>query len=268
MDYLLDNSIMLMWIGTTLYAITFVLAWAAIVFEKSILRTLFYCNMVSGFVFQGLGLYIRGNQIGTFPLTNTLEIMQVIGWCAIFLVLIIQLAFRLRLLSFFSSGFVVILGLISLIFFKFDEIEYTSILVGNPWVELHVALAIFAYGSFALLAITSLMYLIQDYGLTHKIFSRFFSMLPPLRQVDEVSQRLLLIGIVSLTLATGIGVLSLVSNAWHITLGKFIASIGLVICYLSLYLLSNYEYISLRRSAFFSIMLFILAMLLLWPVRN
>lgn len=267
MDLVIYNTIPVLWLATILYCSAF--AYALIQFLKGqcYSKFIFYTFLSSAFIIQGIALYYRGIIIGSFPLTNTLEIFQFISWSTIFLIIIFQIAFKLPLLSFFGSGFVSIMSLFSLSFYKLEPILTQPGFQINPWIEFHAAIAIFAYAVFGLLAITSLMYLFQDYGLSHKQFGRFYTLLPSLRQMSEISQRILLIGIVSLSVAILIGTLIWFEQTSIVNIGKILSTYGLLICYLTLYFLKRRKQLKLRIFSWISLFLFIMAVFSLWPIQ-
>lgn len=271
MDLLIYNTTLLILIATLSYSIAFSYALYHFLSNKEKnsknSQLTFYLLLINGFLIQGLALYYRGIALGSLPLTNTLELLQVISWSTVFLVLIFQIAFELRLLAFFSSGLVSIIGIISLLFYKVEKTLPIINILQNPWIEFHALLAIFAYGAFGLLAVTSLMYLLQDHSLTHKYFGGFFNLLPSLRQLNEISQRLLAIGIISLTIAMLIGTLSWLPGSGTVNLFKLISVWGLLLCYFSLYLIKKCKSLSLRKSTWMSLLLFLMTILSLWPVQ-
>lgn len=268
MDLIIYNTSLLLWLATILYCCAFASALNQLLRTQSFSKPSFYTLLSSAFIIQGLALYYRGILIGAVPLTTTLEILQVISWSTIFLIIIFQIAFKLPLLTFFGTGLISFINLISLIFFKFNnDLPNTKISI-NPWIEFHIGLAIFAYALFGLLAITSLMYLLQDYALSKKHFGTFYNLLPSLKQISELSLRILLIGIISFGLAIIIGTLTLFENANTISLGKTLSTWGLLICYLTLYLLKYTKHLKFRTFSWVSLFLFIMAIISLWPVQQ
>lgn len=272
MDLIIYNTIPVLWLATILYCCTFIYAFIKLLKGQSYGKSVFYTLLSFAFIIQGIALYYRGIIIGSFPLTNTLEIFQCISWWTIFLIIIFQIAFKLPLLSFFGSGFVCIMNLFSLTFYKLEPILSEPGFQINPWIEFHVALAIFAYSVFGLLAITSLMCLVQDYGLSHKHFGRFYTLLPSLRQISEISKRILLIGVVSLSVAILIGTLiwleqAITQPSHMINIGKILSTYGLLICYLTLYFLKRRKQLNLRIFSWVSLFLFIMAIFSLWPIQ-
>ncbi|PWU04510.1 MAG: hypothetical protein C5B43_04450 [Verrucomicrobia bacterium] len=267
MDLITYNTVPTFWVSTILYGIAFLYALTRFLKSDAYSNTAFYLLLSCAFIIQGMALYYRGMLLGSFPLTNTLEIFQFISWSTIFLIIIFQIAFKLPLLSFFGTGFVTILNIFSLTFYKLNSYLSEPKSLINPWIEFHAALAIFAYAVFGLLAITSLMYLFQDYGLSHKHFGRFYTLLPSLKKISEISKRILLIGVVSLAVAIMIGTLIWFEEKSMISIGKILSTYGLLICYLTLYFLKRKKLLKLRTFSWISIALFLMAVFSLWPIQ-
>ncbi len=70
----------------------------------------------------------------------------------------------------------------------------------DPWLELHAAMSLLAYGAFGLAGIAGVMYLVQDRQLKSHEPGRLFYSLPPIRYLTDAMLRLLVIGTVMLTI--------------------------------------------------------------------
>jgi len=272
MDITYSDTRTLAWIAFGFYAISFLVAFLSSLKDRPYLRPLFYISLITGLTFQSAGLYFRGLNLSAFPLTNIFEILQVTAWCTTFLILVIQLRSRLRSLGLFGSAFVALITIFSLSISNFDSYRPIADLIelskrANPWIELHAALAIFAYSVFGLLAITSLMFLLQDYSLTHKRFSGLFQLLPSLKQLSSISHILLLIGVISLALSVILGTLTWLSQTVHVTVSKLVCAWILFISYLNILTLKEKQRCLPRSIAWACIILFLFAMLTLWPLH-
>lgn len=270
--YQLSYIFLLLVSATCFYTSGFLHIFIAFLKKKPYSRVFFYVLVVVGFALHSIGLYYRGLELGNLPLTNWYDLLQVMSWGALFLVIITQIAFPLRLLGFFGSGLSTILSLIALLGWPLSHaksIAYSPPAeLLNPWIEVHATLAIFSYSLFGLLFITSIMYLLQDYGLSHKCFGNFFRLLAPLKPLEIINKRLLLIGVILLFLSISMGVLAWITQTAFVSMGKLFSAIGLLICYTILAIFKMKQQISLRKCAWLSAGLFILAIISLWPVQR
>jgi ABC-type uncharacterized transport system permease subunit len=194
-----------LWIAAGFYLAGFVLGTLALLRDRRDSRPVMYFVVAAGYVLQTFGLWLRGRAAHGCPLGNTFEIFQFTAWSATTLFLVIGATFRLSLLGYFTSTLMAVLTLVSLAIRPWDATRRADIFGGNPWIELHAALALFGYGVFALLALTSLMYLLRNYSLKHKHLNGWFSFLPSILDLDHISLRLLTIGVVLLTASLAVG---------------------------------------------------------------
>ena len=194
-----------LWIAAGFYLAGFVLGTLALVRDRRDSRPLMYGVIATGYALQTLGLWLRGQEVHGCPLGNTFEIFQFTAWSATTLFLVVGATFRISLLGYFTSTLMAVLTLVSLAIQPWDATRRTDIFGGNPWIELHAALALFGYGVFALLALTSLMYLFRNYSLKHKRLNGWFSFLPPILDLDHISLRLLATGVALLTASLAVG---------------------------------------------------------------
>jgi HemX protein len=168
-----------------------------------------YALIAIGYVLQFIGLGVRGRMVGGCPLGNTFEIFQFTAWSAITLYLAVGVRFRASLLGYFTACLTTALTLLSLSSPGWDATTRVHIFGSNPWIELHAALAVFSYGVFALLALTSILFLLRNYSLKSKRLGGWFSFLPSILDLDHISVRLLAAGVTILTVS-----LSIISVIW------------------------------------------------------
>ena len=200
----------LMWIAGGLYGIAFVFGFLktfrinwVLIYEAPL------AGIILGFILHTRALYLRGLDIHGCPLGNTLERVQFILWSLILTFLILRLIWRLDLLGSFCAGLAFGAGWLSLILPNSDH-QYWLVLnyqklFSNPWIELHASIAIFSYGVFSLLAIVSVMYLIQRKALLSRKFDKLGSFLPPINDLEAAGWRLLSVGVLFLTISIIVG---------------------------------------------------------------
>lgn len=151
--------------------------------------------MSCGFVMQSAFLYLRGEQLGRCPITSVPELLAFLSWAVVLYYFVIGSAFRLSLLGFFSYPVVVVLQVIAVIFIS-PATEGPS----EFWRELHAALALLAYGGFAMAGIAGVMFLVQHRHLKKRSLGGLFYRLPPIEHLTLAIIRLMACGLVLLTI--------------------------------------------------------------------
>jgi ABC-type uncharacterized transport system permease subunit len=190
-----------LWCAAGFYTAGLVLGTVSLLRGQRTHGLLIYFAVLAGYVLQFVGLGIRGHSTGGCPLGNPFEILQFTAWSAITLYLVVGVTFRSSLLGYFTACLGAALTIVSLSIPEWDAVRRTHIFGGNPWIELHAALAIFSYGVFGLLALTSALFLLRHFSLKSKRLSGWFSLLPSILDLDHIEVRLLGTGLALLTLA-------------------------------------------------------------------
>ncbi len=253
-------------LGITLYCGAFVYGLTWLIKKRKHRKLLMLSLVLAGFASQTLGLFIRGIELGRCPLGNPFEKVQFVVWSAVMLYLFIGPAFRMSLLGFFSSGLAAILGATSLFITGWDVSYHRAASATSGWVETHAALAVFSYGIFGILALTSFMYLLQNYGLKKKRFTGLFPILPSIVQLDQMNRRLLLMGVAVLTVSLGVGAVYFRSHLSDVQSAKIVTTVALWLAYTILLLLQRVKRLAAKKFALSCILLFVLALITLWPV--
>ena len=225
-----------------------------------------YLLIVLGYIVQLIGLGVRGRAVGGGPLGNPFEIYQVPAWSAITLYLVVGVTFRLSLLGYFSACLASTLTLMSLAIPAWDATQRTRIFGNNPWIELHAALAVFSYGVFALLALTSIMYLLRDYSLKSKQLGGWFSFLPAIRDLDHMGVRLLGTGATILATALLVGSIHWLRDTSLANSSKILVTVAVWIAAATAFGLRLRGVLLAKRFAWTCLLLFLAAMLSLFAV--
>ncbi len=218
--------------------------------------------MALGFAFQSAFLYLRGEQHGRCPLTNFFEVLIFIGWCIVLLYFLIGAAYRLSLLGVFTAPLVATLQILALLS-PFDKAIAARSKV-NPWLEMHASVALIAYAAFALACITGVMYLIQDYLLKHRRIHALFHQLPPIHDLAKAIRRMVLLGVILLSLALAF---SFKINV-PITNSKMIFSWCVLTLYVVILLLMWLRALSARQTAWLAVLGYLLPLASLWIVTK
>ncbi|HWL16498.1 MAG TPA: cytochrome c biogenesis protein CcsA [Opitutus sp.] len=219
-----------------------------------------------GYLCQLIGLYARGRVVGGCPLGNTFEIFQFTAWSATTLYLVVGVTFRLSLLGYFTSCLAAVLTLVSLAIPAWDLTRRAKIFGGNPWIELHASLALFSYGVFALLALTALMLVLRHYSLKKKHLSGWFSFLPPIMDLDHISVRLLVTGVVMMTASLIGGTIYWARDPASVNSTKLLMTVAIWLAYAIALTLRLKGHLLAKRFAWTCLALFGAALLSLGPV--
>lgn len=225
-----------------------------------------YVLIALGYALQLVGLGIRGRMVGGCPLGNTFEIFQFTAWSAITLYLVIGVTFRNSLLGYFTACLAAALTLVSLAIPTWDATKRSHIFGGNAWIELHAALALFSYGVFALLSLTSIMFLLRNYSLKAKNLRGWFSFLPSILDLDHIGVRLLWAGVVILATSLAVGSVYWLRDLSTVNLTKLVATVLVWAAYAAALGLRLRGWLLAKRFAWSCLVLFAAALLSLWPV--
>jgi HemX protein len=214
--------------------------------------------ILTGFILQSGFLYVRGQRLGRCPLTSYFEVFIFLAWSMVFFYLLIGPTYRLSLLGAFTSPLVFVFQLVALLALQDNPVKIDRI--PNPWMELHAAISVVAYGAFALACVAGVMYLLQERQLkTHHIHSIFYQ-LPPIRDLAVANGRLILTGFALLTVGIFAG-LMLAAQPSHAI--KISWSVGVWLVYGAIFALSKGHRLSPRKVAWLSVAAFSAALITL-----
>ncbi len=225
-----------------------------------------YVLILVGYVLQFAGLGMRGHAVGGTPIGNTFELFQFTAWSAITLYLLIGVTFRSSLLGYFTSCLAAVLTLVSLAIPAWDATRRAHIFGGNPWIELHASLALFSYGVFALLALTSIMFLARNYSLKSKHLGGWFSFLPSILDLDHIGLRLLVAGEAILTASLAVILAYWLRDMASADIAKIFTTVAVWAAYALALGLRLGGRLLAKRFAWTCLVLFVLALISLGPV--
>lgn len=267
MNFLESSEQLLFILTSIIYGTTFLIATRYLLKKGAYPQKLVYLSLILGFLAQTIALNIRAIFVESCPLGNAFEITQFITWSLVLLYFIIRPVFKIKLLGYFTAFIASLSTAIVLLFPKLDE-PYTTI-NDKPietLIELHASLAIFSYALFTLLAILSLMYLIQQYGLKKQLFKGLFRYLPPIQKLDSIATSLLWIGVFILFIALIFGAVFWIEEPERVPTLKFFSTLILFSAYVILGALKQLNWISPRKQAILAIIFFVSAILSLWTI--
>ena len=240
--------------------------WALLRSRRSA-TTRLYLVVAAGFALQTLGLYLRGQQVGGCPISNKFEVIQFVAWSLMLLYLVVGPAFQVSILGISCAVLGALLGALSFLVPAWDVARTAGVARLSPWIEFHAALALFSYGVFALLGVTSQAQLLQHANLKRKRINLTFSLLPPLVQLEEISLRLLVTGFALLTFSLLVGSVFWVRHVESVELLKLGVTTAVWLSYGIVLALRLARRLVSDALAWACMLLFLAVLLSLWPVN-
>lgn len=217
-----------------------------------------------GFVGQSVFLYYRGQEVGRCPITNLFEILIFVSWAMVLLYYAIGPAYRLSLLGVFTAPLVFLFHLVALMM----PAEMTE---GRPaeggsdfWLEIHASVSLLAYGAFALACVAGVMFLVQDRLLKRHQMNHLFYSLPPITHLGQALVRLLVAGVILLT----VGIAAAYGMERSPTGVKLAMSYVVWILYASLIGVYYFRGVAVSRLAKAAVGVFALPVFTLWIVSS
>ncbi len=157
-----------------------------------------------GFALHTLTIIYRYGIAGHIPIINPHEATSFFAWCVVFIFFLLQLRYKVNLLSSFVMPMVFLLMLASSMLPR--EITPLSPVLQSHWLEIHIVLAFLGNAAFALAFGIGVMYLVQEHYVKSKNLGGLFGRLPSLQTLDEINYKLITIGFPLFTLAIITGV--------------------------------------------------------------
>ncbi len=221
-----------------------------------------FASMAAGFAFQTAFLYVRGHALNACPLTNLFEVLIFLSWSMVLLYFVVGARYRLSLLGVFTAPLAFLFQTFALVAVHDSPPGPRARLVAHPWLEMHAAISIIAYGAFALACVAGVMYLIQEHQLKTHRFRGFFFQLPPIADLAVAINRLILTGFLLLTvgLLTGFEV-----HEVRLEWSKVIWGVGVWLIYGGI--LKANKWITPRRIAQLSVAAFSVTLMTLWGLN-
>lgn len=162
--------------------------------------------VLAGFLMQtGAGLWVW-RQAGRFPITQVGDSLWLLVWFLALAFLLIDAVYRLPTLGPILLPLIVVLGGVSLFFPHGVRLESLP-----AWTPVHVVTNVLGFAAFALAAISSVAYLLQERRLKRKA-PDLPARLPSLETLDRINFHALLFGFPLLTVGLTLGVTAAVTT--------------------------------------------------------
>ncbi|HYE65031.1 MAG TPA: cytochrome c biogenesis protein CcsA [Pyrinomonadaceae bacterium] len=192
----------------------------AFVNKRRSLERITLASLAVGFAMHTASLITDWARDGHYPLFGLRETLSFLAWTLVAAYGLVLYRYRTLALGSFTLPLVALLTFIALL--KRDNAAAASDAVqgvGAVWLfPIHTTLLLFAYASFFVVFVASVMYLLQERELKLKTFSAIFHRLPSLTTVNEIATHAVVIGFTLLTLGILTGTLlssSRDGQLWH-----------------------------------------------------
>lgn len=152
-------------------------------------------------VLHAIFMVLRGMTIGAFTLSTKLDALSFLAFTMIALYLVIELSVKNKATGFYVLTLTFIIQTVSSIFYNWDIVRHP--LLSNPIFVVHVLLTILGYAAISASALYSFLYILLNKTIRFQKLGLHYEKLPALSILEEISIRLVRIGIISL----GVGIL-------------------------------------------------------------
>ncbi len=192
-------------IATFVYVGAMFLYLFGLVFKRKTLDVTGFAVFVSAFLLETVGLiarWVRSYHLGYghIPITNLYESLIFLSWTIALTYIIVDLKYKIRKLGFpISLTAFVFMAYASFSTNVDTRIEPLVPALKSNWLIFHVVTSFFGYAFFALAFGASVFYLISHWYTKHTN-GKALSYLPPMKVLDDMSYKLIIIGEVLLAI--------------------------------------------------------------------
>lgn len=158
-----------------------------------------YLALIVAFALHTTAMALRGFSLNRCPVNNLFEATIFIAWGLVLACLIVGLLPRLRFLAAFASPVLFGIGVFALMP-ALDPPHGPKPEFSGGLLSMHATTILLAYGAFGLAAVAAIMFLTQQHNLKFNKLRAVLSLLPPIQRLEIVTQRLVLVGFILLTI--------------------------------------------------------------------
>jgi ABC-type uncharacterized transport system permease subunit len=162
-----------------------------------------YLLLGTGFLFHTSAILLRGISLQRCPIHNLFEAVMFISWTIAAVNMVLGARPALRFIGAFAAPILLILGIFGLM--PVLDAPDTDASFKGGWVSAHASLILASYSAFGLGGIAATMFLMQEHNLKYRKPKAFFALLPPLQRLELIVERMLLAGLICLSLGLAVG---------------------------------------------------------------
>ena len=196
MDWFTDRHSFL--VAVVLYGVSMV--YSVFLWRKGFRRDdrVNYLLLLGAFAFHTLAMFLRGFSLNRCPVNNLFDAMMFFTWVTVLSYLAVGLMRRFRFVGAFASPWLFCIGVFALMP-SLDPPHGPKPEFNGALGSMHGALIMLAYGAFGLAAIAAVMFVSQQHNLKFHKLRAVLSLLPPIQRLDVVTNRVVFVGLLLLT---------------------------------------------------------------------
>ena len=201
------KSFLLLALGA--YVVAAVHSVLAFINKRRVLQRVSWLAVLTGFGLHSVALIAGGAVQGRFPLFYLPETLSFLAWTLVAAYGLVLYRYQAHALGSFMLPLVATLVLIAIATGSHPPAAPGSLAdAGAGWIfPFHTTVLIFAYASFFVVFVASVMYLLQERELKLKTFSAIFHRLPALTTANEIATAAATIGLTLLSLGIVTGMI-------------------------------------------------------------
>ncbi|MFI3290853.1 MAG: hypothetical protein R3Y46_03125 [Opitutales bacterium] len=256
----------LLLVSGVLYSIAFINALIPFLSKRAYEESIFYRISFVGLTLHTLALALATYEAGSVPMSSVYELFILIAWLVMFIALIFSRIFRLKIAMFFGAMISAILVLLPLTCPYFNINIQAQ--VKSPLTTSHIFFAGLSYAFMGLGLVFAIIQNLQISALRKKKNSFFFRLLPSLTSITKYLFAVEFLAVFTMFLSIVLGVASFFVydlNLSDLAL-KFACAFAIFFMQLGFVILSNKNLLRGNLQGYYAIILFIVSMLLLFPI--
>lgn len=170
-----------------------------------------YLLLVLGFAAHTTAIFMRGHDLKHCPVYNIYEACTFFTWFSLLAYLVIGLWPRFRFLGVFIAPVMLAIGVFALMP-TLDPPHGAAPQFTGALQSTHASLSLLAYAAFGLSCAAGFMFLTQEKNLKQHKVNALLSLLPPMQRLEAAVSRLMLTGLMLLTIGLMTGAVYLHQN--------------------------------------------------------
>ncbi len=194
-----EMSVIWLRVAAALYSLGLLHAILTLVRRREHLFRVAFAAFSLGSVFHFVSIVEEGIVNNRCPILNFYETLSMCAFLVVIVYLGVQLRYKLESVSVFIFPLIFVMSLVAT--FGNPVSAFTSPIVRNAWLTVHIVLVLLGYATLLFTAVASVLYLFQERELKSKKPNKFYYRLPPLGTLDEIISKFMSVGFVLITLA-------------------------------------------------------------------